>query len=190
MLAVGNSLVSEDVIEKKFICDLIACKGACCVEGESGAPLEKDEIGILEDVYPKVKPFIPASGIKAIEKQGKYIVDTDGDYVTPLVAGKHCAYTYFENGFAKCAIEKAFYEKKISYKKPISCHLYPIRVEKTKTYYTLNYHKWEICKAACKLGEKEKVPVYSFLKEPLIRKFGKQWFEELNEMALAFNNGK
>ncbi|HEY6161738.1 MAG TPA: DUF3109 family protein, partial [Bacteroidia bacterium] len=100
MIAIGETLVSEDLLEKKFVCDLKACKGACCVEGESGAPLEEDELQILEDIYDKVKPYIPADGIKAIEKQGKHIIDTDGEHVTPLVKGKHCAYTYFENGTA------------------------------------------------------------------------------------------
>ncbi len=190
MLVVGDTLLSEDVIEKKFICDLSACKGACCVEGESGAPLDANELPVLEKIYEKVKPYIPSSGIKAIEKQGKYITDSDGDYVTPLVNGAHCAYTYFENGFAKCAIEKAYLEKKIDYKKPISCHLYPIRLEQTKTYLTVNYHKWNICKAACELGKKEKLPVYQFLKEPLIRKFGKQWFDDLTEIATQYSNKK
>jgi len=183
MIAVGNSLVSEDLLEKKFVCDLNACKGACCVEGESGAPLEEGEDEILDRIYNKVKPYIPADGIKAIEKQGKYVIDSDGDVVTPLVKGKHCAYTFFENGFAKCAIEKAYNEGKVDWRKPVSCHLYPVRVEKTKVYDSVNYHKWNICKPACKLGDELKVPVYKFVKDALIRKFGKKWYGELEQAA-------
>ena len=185
MIAVGDTLISENLLEKKFVCDLNACKGACCVEGESGAPLAEDEIDIMEEIYEKVKPYIPADGIKAIEKQGKYVIDSDNDVVTPLVKGKHCAYTYFEKGTALCAIEKAYKEGKISFKKPISCHLYPVRIEKTKVYDSVNYHKWNICKAACVNGAKLEVPVFRFVKEALIRKYGTKWYAELEEVADA-----
>ena len=190
MIAVGDTLVSENLIEKNFVCDLNACKGACCVQGESGAPLEEGETEILDRIYNKVKPYIPADGIKAIEKQGKYEIDSDGDVVTPLVKGKHCAYTYFENGFAKCAIEKAFKDGKTNFQKPVSCHLYPVRVEKTKVYSSVNYHKWEICKPACKLGAELKVPVFKFVKDALIRKFGKKWFAELEQAAEVFEQNR
>lgn len=183
MIAVGETLISEDLIEKKFVCDLNACKGACCVEGESGAPLEETEPEILDRIYTKVKPYIPADGIEAIEKQGRHVIDSDGDRVTPLVKGKHCAYTYFEGGQAKCAIEKAFKEGKTDFQKPVSCHLYPVRVEKTKVYDSVNYHRWAICKPACKLGEDLKVPVYRFVKDGLIRKFGAAWYAEMEKAA-------
>jgi hypothetical protein len=183
MIAIGETLVSEDLLEKKFVCDLKACKGACCVEGESGAPLEEDELQILEDIYDKVKPYIPADGIKAIEKQGKHIIDTDGEHVTPLVKGKHCAYTYFENGTALCAIEKAYKEGKIKFQKPVSCHLYPVRIDRTKIYDAVNYQRWSICKPACKLGEQLQVPVYRFVKDGLVRKYGKKWYAELERAA-------
>ncbi|MEO6882801.1 MAG: DUF3109 family protein [Bacteroidia bacterium] len=179
MIAIENTLVSEDLLEKKFVCDLNACKGECCVAGDSGAPLADDELSILEEVYEKVKPYIPADGVKAIEKQGPYVLDADKEYTTTLVKDKHCAYVYFENKIAKCAIEKAFNEGKINFKKPISCHLYPVRITKHKEYDAVNYHKWEICKPACECGSKLNVPVYKFLKDPLIRKYGKNWYEQL-----------
>lgn len=188
MIAIGNALVSEDLLEKKFVCDLNACKGACCVEGESGAPLDEDELEVLASIWDKVKPYVPADGVKAIEKQGTHVIDSDGDYTTPLVKGKHCAYTYFENGFALCAIEKAHKEGKINYKKPISCHLYPVRIEKTKVYDSVNYHKWDICKPACKCGAKQDVPVFTFVKDGLVRKYGKKWYAEL-ELAAGLKNG-
>ncbi len=181
MIQIGNILVSDDVIAKKFVCDLEKCRGACCVGGDSGAPLEEDELEILDAIYDKVKPFLTEDGIKAIKKYGKYLIDSDGDYVTPLVNGElECAYTVFENGVAKCGIEKAWENGVISFKKPISCHLYPIRIQKLKAGgEALNYHKWELCKAACALGKKLDVPVYKFLKGPLVRKYGEKWYSEL-----------
>lgn len=183
MIGIENTLVSDEIFERKFVCDLNACKGACCVEGDSGAPLENEELQVLKDIYKTVKPYIPATGIESIEKQGVYVIDSDGDYVTPLVEGKHCAYTYFEgsSNIAKCAIEKAFLKGKVSFKKPISCHLYPIRVVKTSEYELLNYNDWSLCKAACVHGEKLKVAVIDFLKEPIIRKFGQEYFNHLKE---------
>lgn len=185
MIQIGNAIISKEVLEKKFVCDLTKCRGACCVEGESGAPLEKEELAILDDIYIKVEPFLAEDGKKSIKKYGRYLVDSDGDYVTPLVNGElECAYTTFENGIAKCGIEKAYEEGVINFKKPISCHLYPIRVNKLKSgAEALNYHKWDTCKAACILGKSLNVPVYRFLKTPLIRKYGEKWFEEL-ELAV------
>ena len=179
MIAIDNTIVSEHLLEKKFGCDLNACKGECCVAGESGAPLEEEEIAILEDVWDEVKAYLPKDGVKAIEKQGVFVIDSDGDYTTPLVKGKHCAFTIFDDGIAKCGIEQAYYDKKITWKKPISCHLYPVRITKYKDYEAVNYHKWDICKPACECGAKLDVPVYKFLKEPLIRKFGKDWYKQL-----------
>lgn len=179
MIAIENTIVSEHLLEKKFVCDLNACKGECCVAGDSGAPLEEEELKILDKIYEKVKPYIPTDGIKAIEKQGTYVLDDENEYTTTLVKGKHCAYVYFENKIAKCAIEKAFNEGKINFKKPISCHLYPVRITKYKDYDAVNYHKWEICKPACECGSKLNVPVFAFLKEPLIRKYGENWYKQL-----------
>lgn len=187
MLAIKNTLVSEDVIDKQFVCDLNACKGACCVKGDYGAPLEKDELPILEEIYDKVKPYLREEGIKSIEEQGKYVLYEKKEWVTPIVKGKECAYTIFEKGVAKCGIEKAYYEGKINWKKPVSCHLYPIRITTGKNGIdAVNYDRWSICKPACKLGETLKVPVYKFLKESLTRKYGEDWFRELELAADLF----
>lgn len=188
MIAINKTLISEDLLDKKFVCDLNACKGACCVAGDSGAPLDKDELKILKSVVDKVKPYMVKKGIKAIEKQGAYVIDGDGDYTTTLVSpGAECAFVFFdENKIAKCSIEQAYYEGKIDWKKPISCHLYPIRITKHKDYDAVNYDKWDVCKPACECGAKLDVPVYKFLKDPLIRKYGKEWFKELEKSAKLF----
>ena len=185
MIAIDKTLISEDVLDKKFVCDLNACKGECCIAGDSGAPLEKDELEILESVLEKVKPYMVKKGINAIEKHGSYVIDSDGDYTTTLVSeGGECAFVFFdENKIAKCSIEQAFNDGKINWKKPISCHLYPIRITKHKGYDAVNYNKWDICSPACECGKKLDVPVYKFLKEPLIRKYGKEWFKQLEQSA-------
>lgn len=188
MIQIDDKLISDDILQKKFVCDLTKCKGACCIEGDSGAPLDEQETAILENIYAKVEPYLREEGKQAIKKQGVFIVDFDGEYVTPLINGKECAYVVFdENNVAQCAIEQAYNDKKINFKKPISCHLYPIRVSKTKTGYILNYHEWKVCKAACKLGENLKVNVYEFLKEPIVRKFGKQFYKKLEKSKLLLN---
>ncbi len=181
MISIQNTLISEHLLEKKFVCDLNACKGECCVAGESGAPLEEEEIAILESVVEKVKPYMTNKGIKVIEKKGTWVKDSDGDFTTTLVApGAECAFVFFdEKKIAKCAIESAYRDGKIKWQKPISCHLYPVRITKHKHYDAVNYHKWDICKPACECGAKLNVPVFQFLKEPLIKKYGKDWFEEL-----------
>lgn len=188
MIVLGEKLISEEIFEEKFICDLNACKGACCVEGDSGAPLEEDELHLLEENLEAVLPYLPEKGKKALHEQGAFAVDFDGEFVTPLVSeGKECAYTVFEaNGMAKCGIEMAWKDGKSNFRKPVSCHLYPIRIGKLKEALSLNYDRWSICKAACSLGKKEQVPVYKFLQEPLERKFGPEFVEELNEAAEAY----
>jgi len=183
MLQIGKAIVSLDVIEKKFICDFGKCKGACCVEGDSGAPLDDDEKAILDEIYPDIKSYLTEKGIEEIEKQGTSVVDADGDLVTPIINDKECVYTVFENGLALCGIEKAFLDGKITYRKPISCSLYPIRIEKYPEFDAVNYNKWKICSAARELGFKMGTPVYKFLKEPLIRKYGEDWYKELEYAA-------
>ena len=169
MIAIKNTIVSEELLEKKFVCDLTRCKGACCVEGESGAPLEKEELEEMEKVYPIVRDMLPEKGRKAIEEQGLYLIDSDGDWVTPLVGeNQECAYTIFEEGIAKCSIEKAYHEGKTYFRKPVSCHLYPVRITKYKTYDAVNYEYWKLCAPACKLGASLQVPVYRFLKDSLV----------------------
>lgn len=179
MLQIDKTIVSLDVIERKFVCDLQACKGACCVVGDSGAPLEEEELDIIDDIYSIVEPYLSDEGKQAIDEQGCYTIDLDGDYVTPLIKQKECAYTIFENGIAKCAIEKAFFDKKINFRKPISCHLYPVRITKYKEYDAVNYEYNKLCTDAVVLGNKLGVPVYKFLKEPLIKKYGEDWYKQL-----------
>ncbi len=189
MIQIAETLVSEELLKKKFVCELSACKGECCIAGDSGAPLDQDELEILESVYDKVKPYMTKQGIEAVEDQGHYLTDLDNDFVTPLVEGdKECAYVYFDKGIAKCAIEKAYLNGEISWRKPISCHLYPVRLTKMRSgVVALNYDKWSICAPACDNGKALNVKVYRFLREPLIRKFGEQWFSELEEVDQALS---
>lgn len=188
MIAIENTLISEDVLEKKFVCDLNACKGACCVAGDSGAPLDKEELQLIDSVLEDVKPYMVKKGLKAINKYGAYVIDHEGDYTTTLVSpGAECAFVFFdEQKIAKCSIEQAYRDGKIKWQKPISCHLYPIRIKKLKDYDAVNYDKWDVCKPACECGKKLDVPVYKFLKEPLIRKFGKEWFKQLEQSAKLY----
>src|SRR5436190_20602469 len=184
MLAIKDTLVSEELIEKRFACDLQACKGACCVKGDYGAPLEEEELMMLEMVYDDVKPYLSKEGRDAIKKHGKYLLYEGNEYVTPLIEGRECAYTIFEKGIAKCGIEKAYFEGKINFRKPVSCHLYPVRINKMKnSVEAVNYDKWSICKPACKLGDSLKVPLFKFLKESLTRKYGEAWYKELELVA-------
>lgn len=184
MFQLGKTIVSEDIIKKDFLCNLSACKGACCIDGDAGAPLEKDEIKILEDIYPKVKPFLRQAGIDAIEAQGTFITTEDGELETPLINGADCAYVIFDDKHvALCGIEEAYNQGEVTWKKPVSCHLYPIRVHDYTEFSAVNYHKWQICDDACELGEELGVPVYKFVKEALIRKFGEDWYIELEAIA-------
>ncbi|MFD1161084.1 MULTISPECIES: DUF3109 family protein [Hwangdonia] len=184
MFQLGKTIVSEDIIEKDFVCNLSACKGACCIDGDAGAPLDEDEVQILKDIYPKVKPFLRQEGIEAIEKQGTHITTDFGDFETPLINNADCAYVIFdEKNTALCGIEEAYNQGEISWKKPVSCHLYPIRVKAYSEFSAVNYDKWDICDDACTLGKELQVPVYKFVKEALIRKFGEDWYTELEKVA-------
>jgi hypothetical protein len=180
MIHVGDILVSDDIASEEFVCNLTRCKGACCVEGEYGAPLEDDELPILREIYPRVRPYLSEAGIRSIEVKGTYVLDEEGDFSTPTIGKAECAYSvYDEKGILKCGIEKAWSEGKISYRKPISCHLYPIRITKKKDFEAVNYHRWDVCSPACELGKSLKVPLYVFLKDALVRKYGEQWYEGL-----------
>tara|TARA_R110002049_G_scaffold65035_1_gene170937 strand:- start:62772 stop:63347 length:576 start_codon:yes stop_codon:yes gene_type:complete len=191
MFQIGKTIVSEDIIEKDFLCNLSACKGACCIDGDAGAPLEKDEVGILKEIYPKVKPFLRKKGVQAIEKQGLYTTNEFGDFETPLIDGADCAFVIFDNQkTALCGIEEAYNQGEISWKKPVSCHLYPIRIRDYTEFSGVNYEKWDICDDACTLGKELQVPVYKFVKEALIRKFGADWYMELEKVAETFNTKK
>lgn len=190
MILVGQTVVSQELFEQFFACDLAACKGACCIEGDGGAPLEEDELSQLENAYEWVKPYMREEGIRAIEEFGLYQRDDDGDFVTTLVGGHaECAFVVFDdNGTAKCAIEHAHRDQKISWQKPISCHLYPVRLGRLSEYVAVNYHRWGICNDACACGSKLKLPLFRFLKNPLIRKFGEEWFREMEEIEVALKD--
>ena len=182
MIEVGSVLLHEDLINENFVCNLNKCKGACCLEGDSGAQLEMAELDTLNEIYPKVKPFMTQKGIDTIEKNGTYVTDFEGDYTTPCVdVNKECAYVIWENGITKCAIEKAYEQGAVNWQKPISCHLYPIRITKYPEFDVLNYDRWSICSPACSFGNELKVRVFEFLKAPLIRKYGADWYQELEE---------
>lgn len=194
MIIVQDKLVSDDVVEQKFICNLSACKGACCWEGDFGAPLEKDELAIMESIQEKVRPFLSPAGIAALEAQGPYVwFEGMNENGTTLIDGGPCAYmTYDALGVAQCGIEMAWKAGAVDFQKPISCHLYPIRVSKYEHFNSevLNYDRWDICSAACALGEKEQVPVYQFLKTALIRKYGQDFYDELDGAAQYLNENK
>ncbi|MHA7111035.1 DUF3109 family protein [Sunxiuqinia elliptica] len=180
MLEIGKTIVSFDVIEEHFLCDLFKCKGACCVEGDSGAPLTAEEALKLEEIYPIVEPYMTQEGKAVIAHQGISMVDEDGDTVTPLVNNRECAYTFTDDkGIVKCGIEKAFLEGKIDFRKPVSCHLFPVRITEYKRFDAVNYQQLKICKPGRECGRGQKLPLYQFLKEPLIRKYGKDWYEQL-----------
>jgi Fe-S-cluster containining protein len=187
MILVQDILVSDEVVEEQFLCNLTACKGACCWEGDAGAPLEDDELAILDRILPDIKPFLTARGIEEIEKQGTFYIDAeDGLPATTLIDGGPCAYiNYTEDGIAQCGIEQAWKAGATDFRKPISCQLYPIRVERNEKvdFEALNYHRWDICSAACTAGKKAKLPVYQFLKDAIIRKYGEDFYEELDATA-------
>lgn len=186
MIEIGRTIISREVLKQKFVCDLLKCKGACCVEGESGAPLTSEEAKLIEQEYPNFEEYLPLNHREEIQKQGFSVVDKDNDTVTPLVEKHQCAYSFFdEKGIVKCGIEKAFMEGKSSFRKPVSCHLYPIRITSYKRFDAVNYEEIDICKPGRECGHSMQVPLYSFLKEPLIRKYGAEWYREL-EIAAGY----
>ena len=179
MIIIDNTIISDDLLNICFVCDLDKCKGHCCVEGDAGAPLEEEEISIIEDSLDDVKPYMGEKGLAVIEQSGVFDYDSGGNFVTPLIDNHECAFVIFENGIAMCAIEKAFLEGRVDFPKPISCHLYPVRITKHESYDAVNYHKWNVCNKALEKGNREKVHLYEFLKEPLIRKYGRSWYNQL-----------
>lgn len=188
MIIVGQALVSEDILEKKFQCQIRTCKGECCVQGDSGAPLDEEELEIIASEYKEYVPFMSADGLAKVAEGGFYEKDRDGDLVTNCLPTGECVFVvYDELGIAGCAIEKAYFANKSWFRKPMSCHLYPIRAKKYGDYMALNYHTWNICSEACKVGEEKKIPVYQFLKEALTRKMGPSWYEEFEAVAEAWN---
>lgn len=191
LVEINNKVISLDIFEKKFVCDLNACKGACCIEGDSGAPITMEEIELLEEDLDAIKPYMRPEGIAEVEKTGVFYMDWDNEPVTTLINGAECAFVYFdEKGITKCSIEQAHKDGKTDFKKPISCHLYPIRTKQYAEFEALNYNEWSICSPACKLGESLSVKVYKFLKEPLIRAYGEAFFKELEEVDIELEKQK
>lgn len=191
MFQIDDTIISLDLLDQRFVCDLDTCKGICCIEGDDGAPLEEEEVKIIEDLLPIIWDDLTEVSKALIKKQGVSYIDSDGEPVTSIVNGEECVFTYTDDqGQCKCAIEKAFREGKTDFYKPISCHLYPVRLQKYDNYTAVNYHQWSVCNCARKLGGKLGVPVYQFLKEPLIRKFGKEWFEQLEIADAELKNRK
>lgn len=191
MLQIEDTIISMDVIESQFICDLCKCKGECCVDGEAGAPLEEEEDDKINEILPIIWDELSPKAQALINEQGISYKDYDGELVTSIVNGNECVFTYFdEDGVCKCVIDNAYREGRISVPKPISCHLYPIRLQKYRDFTAVNYHKWSICEPAIKLGTKEGVAVYEFLKEPLIRKFGQKWYESLCDAVKLMKEDK
>lgn len=192
MIKIEDKLISDDVVEKQFACALEACKGACCWEGDFGAPLEEEELDILEQLFPYIKDNLSPLGRTAIELLGTAVYEKENQgWATPLLKDGACAYlTYDDKGFAKCGIEQAWEEGKIDFRKPISCHLYPIRIEKLPDYEAINYDRWDICSAACTKGERLGLPVYVFAKEALIRKYGEDFYEQLDATAAYLEEQK
>ena len=187
-------MVSDTVVEAQFVCDLMKCKGGCCEDGDAGAPLEVNELEILNEIYEAVKPYLTKEGVRWINKHGRYVFDREFGWVTPTIEGRMCVYGFRDaNGIIKCGIEQAYRDGKIFFKKPISCHLYPVIVKSGKDgdFDTVNYEPREsLCNPACALGKKLKVPVYEFLKEPLIRKFGEEFYNTLEKVSKKFTERK
>ncbi|XZF13682.1 DUF3109 family protein [Chitinophagaceae bacterium MMS25-I14] len=190
MIAIDHVLLSDDIVEQRFVCDLDKCKGGCCVDGDCGAPLNEEETHILAEIYPKIKSYLPAEHIAEIEKQGTHVMDDEYGFVTPTINGGVCVYGYTEEGtgIVKCGIEKAWKDGVVDWQKPISCHLYPIRIKEGDGYEMVNYEpRKQLCRPACKLGNKLKVPVYKFLKGPIIRKYGEEFYNTLDAVAQKIN---
>ncbi|MFY9516132.1 MAG: DUF3109 family protein [Dysgonamonadaceae bacterium] len=184
MIQIKDTLISEDVFETCFVCDLGKCKGMCCVEGDAGAPLTHEEYEAIKDVLPEIWDDLSPKARELIEKQGIAYIDDDGELVTSIIKGRECVFTYFDaDGVCRCAIDNAFREGKISVQKPISCHLYPIRLHKYDEFTALNYDRWSVCRPALRLGKKTGIKLYQFLKEPLICKFGEEWYQEVCQIA-------
>ena len=190
MIQIGDKIISLDLFENRFLCDLSKCLGFCCVEGESGAPLEDDETTKLEEILSHISPMLSDKALKIIEKKGAWEIDIDGDKVTPIINGRECVYAYYdEQKVCKCVIEKAYIDGLIDFRKPLSCHLYPIRVSKYKDFEAINYHKWYVCAPARELGQQLGTPLFRFLKEPIIRKYGEDFFHEMEEVEKTLMGG-
>ena len=179
MLRINDTIFSFDILEKKFRCNLSACKGNCCRYGDSGAPLSTAEAHILDDIWPEVKPCLRPEGVAAIEEKGRSVTDFENDKVTPLIGNEECAYTILKDNIFMCGIEQAWSDGKISFRKPLSCHLFPVRIKYYSDFKAVNYEELAICSPARKTGADEGIYVYEFLKEPLIRALGEELYKDL-----------
>lgn len=182
MFQIKDTLVTLDIVERFFCCDLDKCLGACCIEGDAGAPVTPAEVKEIEAVLPQVKPLMLPRAVEEVEESGVAYTDEEGDLVTTILDGKNCAFTcYGRNGLCLCALERLYREGKTSFKKPASCSLYPLRIKEYPTFNAVNYHRWDICRDAEKLGRAKGIRLYQFLREPLIERFGQEWYDELVE---------
>ncbi|MGB1293951.1 MAG: DUF3109 family protein [Flavobacteriales bacterium] len=191
MIIHRNTLISEELFEEEFVCNLSACKGACCVEGDGGAPLKKEEAHEIEQNWDIIKTYLPKKSIEQVEQEGFSAIGYDGGLEAPLVNEKECVYVEFlDDGSLRCGIEHAHADGKIDFLKPESCHLYPIRIQKLPTFESLLYNRWDICSDACTLGKELQIPVYKFLKQPLITKYGEEWYKELEFIGSEYRKSK
>jgi hypothetical protein len=184
MIEIGKTIISMDVLESKFCCDLDHCKGACCVDGDSGAPLTPEEAETIERLYPVYEEYLSKENLAEVASQGFSKIDHDGDLVTPIIGKNECVYTFVnEKGITLCAIEKAYFEKNTEFRKPVSCHLFPIRITEYKRFDGVNYERLKICKPGRACGKSNNLPLWKYLKEPLIRRYGEEWYDELKLVA-------
>jgi hypothetical protein len=191
MIQIQHTLISDDLFEEQFICDLCKCKGQCCVDGDSGAPITREEFIQINEILPAIWNDLSPKAQELINRQGIAYTDNDGELVTSIVNGEECVFTWFDaDGVCKCVIDSAYREGRISVQKPVSCHLYPIRLHEYDDFTAVNYHRWSVCQPATKLGRKEGMPLYKFLREPLIRKFGEEWYHEVCEAATLLKGKK
>jgi len=190
MLQIDDTIVSLALIEKKFSCDLKACKGSCCRYGDTGAPLTADEAAALDRIWPDLWPFLRPEGIRAIEAQGTSLTDIEGELVTPLIHNEECAYTIIEDGIYRCGIETAYNAGNVDFKKPLSCHLFPVRVKHYRDFRAVNYEEWAICKPGVESGVRHNTDLCVYLREPLVRAFGQEWYNQLVWAAKEYGQNK
>ena len=187
MLQIKDTIVSLDLIERFFLCDLDRCKGECCIEGDAGAPITEEEQKKIEEILPEIIDDLLPAAREEIERNGVAYIDEEGDLVTSIIGGRNCVFTcYGEDGLCQCAIEKAWRQGRIDFMKPVSCHLYPVRLTDYPTFTAVNLHRWKICKCAEVLGRAKGVRAYEFLKGPLVRRFGQEWYDELEVTAREY----
>lgn len=191
MFHIQDTILSLDIIEKEFCCDLECCRGCCCIEGDAGAPVSESEEVIIRDLLPQLLPLMDKESRRMVEENGITYTDPQGERVTQIVGGRDCVFAHTnKDGWCYCLIEKLYREGKTDFMKPISCHLYPIRLKEYKDFTALEYHRWDICHSARRKGKKLHLPIYVFLKEPLIRRFGQAWYDELCLTAEQWNKYK